>query len=74
MVEDPVPDLGGQVEPAAVALEDVDHPQRVLVVPEAPVEALLQHLVERLLACVPERRVAEIVAEPDCLDEILVQT
>ena len=74
MVEDPVPDLGGEVEPAPVALEDVNHAQRVLVVQEAPVEPLLQHLVERLLPRVPEGRVAEIVAEPDCLDEILVQT
>ena len=36
-------------------------------------ESLLQLRVERLLACVPERRVTEIVAEPDRLDEILVQ-
>ena len=35
--------------------------------------ALAQQLVERLLARVAERRMAEIVAEPDRLDEILVQ-
>ena len=45
----------------------------MLVVPEAPVEPLLQHLVERFLPRVPERRVAEVVTEPDRLNEILVQ-
>ena len=35
VVEDPVADRLGEVEPAAVALERVDDPQRVLVVPEA---------------------------------------
>ena len=73
VVEDPVADLGGQVEPAPVALEHVDDPQRVLVVAEAAVEALAQRLVERLLAGVAERRVPEVVAEPDRLDQVLVQ-
>ncbi len=36
-------------------------------------EPLLEHLVQRLLPGVPERRVAEVVAEPDRLDEVLVQ-
>ena len=35
--------------------------------------ALAQHLVERLLARMAERRMPEIVAEADRLDEILVQ-
>ena len=73
VVEDPVAHLVRQVEAAAVALEHVDDPERVLVVAEAPVEALAQRLVERLLAGVPERRVPEVVAEPDRLDEVLVQ-
>jgi hypothetical protein len=73
VVEDPVADLGGQVEPAALALEHVDDPERVLVVAEVPPEALLQSVVERLLTRVPERRVAEVVPEPDRLDEVLVQ-
>ena len=36
-------------------------------------EPVAERLVERLLARVPERRVARVVAEPDRLDEILVQ-
>ena len=63
----------GQIEAAAVALEHVDDPERVLVVAEAPVEPLAQRLVERLFARVAERRVPEVVAEPDRLDEVLVQ-
>ena len=43
------------------------------MVQEGGAEALAQTAVQRLLADVPERRVAEIVAEPDRLDEILVQ-
>ena len=59
--------------PPAVALEHVDDPQRVLVVAEAPAEALVQRTVERLLAGVPERRMAEVVAQPDRLGQVLVQ-
>ena len=48
-------------------------PERLLVVPEPRAEPLAQRLVERLLAGMPERRVPRVVAEPDRLDEILVQ-
>ena len=73
VVEDPVANLGRQVEPAPVALEHLHHTQRVLVVPEVPAESLLQQRVERLLAGMSERRVPEVVTEADRLDEILVQ-
>ena len=73
MLEDAVAHLPREVEAAAVALEPLDDAQRVLVVAEPAAAALAEHLVERLLARVPERRVAEVVAEPDRLDEILVQ-
>ena len=63
----------GQVEALAVALERVDHAQRLLVVLERGAEALGQAAVERLLADVAERRMTEIVAEPDRLDQILVE-
>ncbi len=36
-------------------------------------EALAQAAVEHVLADVPERRVAEVVAEPDRLGEVLVE-
>ena len=49
------------------ALELVDHPQRVLVVAEAAAEALAGAAVEHVLADVSERRVAEVVPEPDRL-------
>ena len=64
--EDPVADLVREVE----LLGD---PERLLVVTETTAEALAQRLVERVLAGVPERRVARVVPEPDRLDEILVQ-
>src|SRR5919201_621428 len=73
VLQDPVPHLGGEVQAAPVALEHVHHAQRVLVVPEAAPVALADDLVERLLAGVPERRMAEIVPEPDRLGQILVQ-
>ena len=73
VVEDAVADLLGQVEPAAVALQHLDHPQRVLVVLEAAAAALAQGRVERLLAGVAEGRVAEVVAEPDRLGQVLVE-
>ena len=64
--EDPVADLVGEVERARDR-------ERLLVVAEAPAEALLHRGVERVLAGVPERRVPHVVAEPDRLDEVLVQ-
>ena len=67
VVEDPVAHLVGEVQPLG------DRAQRLLVVAEAPAEALLQRLVERLLAGVAERRMAEVVAEPDRLGQVLVQ-
>ena len=47
--------------------------ERLLVVAEASPEALVHGRVERVLARMPERRVAHVVAEADRLDEILVQ-
>ena len=47
--------------------------QRLLVVPEALVETLLQRRVERVLSGMAERGVAHVVAEPDRLDEVFVQ-
>ena len=73
VVEDPVADLLGQVQPSPVALEHVDHPQRVEVVLETPRRRARAAPVERLLADVAERRVAEVVPEPDRLGQVLVQ-
>ena len=64
--EDPVGDLVREVQLA----RDLG---RALVVSETAAEALAQRVVERLLARVPERRVAHVVAEPDRLGEILVE-
>ena len=64
--EDSVPNLLGQVQ-------RLGDPQRLLVVPESPAEALLQRRVERLLAGMAERRVPHVVAEPDRLDEVFVE-
>src|SRR4029079_8274937 len=73
VLEDPVAHLPGEVEAATVALELLDDAKRVLVVPESVPAAFADDLVERLLARVPERRMAEVVAEADRLDEVLVQ-
>ena len=73
VADDPVADRHRQVQALPVALERVDDPQRVLVVQERGPEPLRQAAVERVLADVAERRMAEIVAEPDRLDEILVE-
>ena len=64
--EDAVADLVREVEPSR-------DPQRLLVVAEPPPERRVERVVERLLARVPERRVAGVVAETDRLDEILVE-
>ena len=73
VVEDAVAHLLGQVEAVALALEHVDDPQRVLVVRKPPSQPSLQRRVERLLAGVAEGRMAEVVAEPDRLGQVLVQ-
>ena len=73
VVEDAVAHLLGQVEPAPVALQHLDHPQRVLVVLEARAAALAQSRVECLLARMPEGRMAEVVPQPDRLGQVLVE-
>jgi hypothetical protein len=78
---DPVPHAQAQVQAGGAGdvaalgrrLEDVDDAQRVLVVPEAAAEARVEAGVEDRLADVPERRVAEVVAQADRLDEVLVE-
>ena len=67
--QDPVAHRRGQVQP----LQLVDHPQRVLVVAEPAAEALARAAVEHVLADVAERRVAEVVPEPDRLRQVLVE-
>ena len=70
---DPVAHVLAQVQARAVELEHVDDAQRVLVVAEPAAEALAQAVVEHVLADVAERRVAEVVAQPDGLGEVLVE-
>ncbi len=69
MLEDALARLGGEVEAGAVVLEQIDDPQRLLVV----AEAVGEERRELLLAGVAERRVAEVVAEADGLREVFVQ-
>ena len=73
VMRDPLADLLGEVQAQAVTLELLDDPKRVLVVPEVPAEARFEAFVEHLLAQVPERGMTQVVAEPDRLDEVLVQ-
>ena len=73
VLQDPLAHLPGQVEAGPVALEQVDRAAGLLVVAKPAAVALGEDPVERVLACVPERRVAHVVAEPDRLGQILVQ-
>ncbi len=62
--------------PSQTSCGEVERPrdaERLLVVAETPAEPLGHGSVERVLARMPERRVAHVVPEPDRLDEILVQ-
>ncbi len=73
VLEDPVARLPREVQAAPVALEPLDDAKRVLVVAEPGRAALAEDLVERLLAGVPERRMAEVVTDRDRLGQILVE-
>ncbi len=73
VVQDAVPDLVRQIQPAAVALQVLDDTQRVLVVAEPTPRRGLERVGQRLLAGVAERRVSEVVAERDRLGQVLVQ-
>ena len=73
MAEDPVTDLLGQIQAAAVAFERVHDAQRLLPVVEVAAEPLAQAAVEHVLPDVTERRMAEVVPEPDRLCEVFVQ-
>ena len=69
VMRDAVAHLPGQVEARPIVLEHVDDPQALLVV----VEAAGDQLVEHALARVPERRMAEIVAERDGFGQLFVE-
>ena len=66
MREDSLADLVGEVQ----ALRDA---VRLLVVSEGRRAVLAQQLVQDVLAGVAERRVPGVMAEPDRLDQVLVQ-
>src|SRR5580704_6996927 len=74
MFQDPLAALEGEVEAVefgVLLLQLIDDPERLQVVLEA---AEIAHaLVQRILARVPERRVAEIVRQTDRLRQHLVQ-
>src|SRR5688500_1549420 len=73
VLQDALASLERQVQTAerrVAVLEVIDDAQRLQVVLEAPEVA--HTFVERILAGVAERRVAEIVRETDRLDEVLV--
>jgi hypothetical protein len=73
VVENPVANRLGEVEPPPVALQHVHQPQRLAVVAKAPPRMLAKRRVKRLLADVPERRMAQIMTQADGLGEVLVQ-
>ena len=76
MLDDAFADLEGQVQsgkPGVALLEALHNAQRVQVVVEAVAEAL--HLaVQRLLAGMRERRMADIVGQRQGLGQVLVQS
>jgi hypothetical protein len=69
MLGDAVAHFPGEVEAAAVVLEQIDDPQALLVV----IEAARHQRVDDALAGMTERGVAEIVAERDRFGKLLVQ-
>src|SRR5207245_11296750 len=64
--EDSVTDLVREVDAEGDAM-------RLLVVPEASSETLVQRVVQRILPGMAERRVPGVVPESDRLDQVLVQ-
>src|SRR5215210_2692125 len=63
-----VPDRKRQVETAPIPFQMINHAKTLLVVPEAR-----EGFGQRGLTGMPERRVTEIVAETDRLNEVLVE-
>ena len=69
MFADPVADLPGQIQALAVALEDIDNAEALLVV----LETARHEGGHDALAMVPERGVAQVVAEGDGLGQVFVE-
>ena len=70
VVDDAVAHLPGQVQPAPFLLQKIDHPQTVDIM----LETAGMQLVQGGLAGVPERGVAQVVAQRDGLGQRLVET
>ena len=69
MVDDGIPHLPAEVEAAAVLFQLLHHPQALAVVGEA----LIVTAGQRVLSCVAEGGVAEIVSQGGGLGEVFVQ-
>ena len=69
VADDAVAHLPGEVQPLALLFQPVHHPQRLLVVGEAPGH----DGVEQPLSGVAEGGVAQVVAQGDGLGQVLVQ-
>ena len=73
MTGDSVAHVEGEVEPASIPLEHLDHSQGLLVVLETAPVTLAKAVVEHRLADVTEGRVPEVVPETDRLGKVLVK-
>ena len=69
MADDAVSYLPCQVQPASLVFQLLHHPEALLVMPEAAVVKLVQHL----LADVPERCVAKVVPKGYAFRQVFVQ-
>ena len=73
VAEDPVQDLEGEVKPPPLLFQPVQEPHSLDAVQKGADPVRLAEARQDALAVVPEGRVADVVAQRDGLQEVLVQ-
>jgi hypothetical protein len=70
MIEDTVPDFPGQIQSAAVSLQNVYKTKALFIVTESK----RRDAVERTLSCMSKRRMSQVVAKRNRFDQVFIET
>jgi hypothetical protein len=69
VVQDAFPDFKGKVKSVAVVFQDVNHSQALFIVSETRSKEFIEHV----FSYVAEWGMPEVMAESDCLGQVLIQ-
>jgi hypothetical protein len=69
VIDNPIPYLPGEIKPQTIILQDINHTQALFIMSES----FAAELVQDILTDVPERGMSQVMAQGNCLGQILIQ-